>query len=243
MMHYALIGYPLGHSFSKKYFTEKFEREHIDAVFSNFSLETLDEWPVKVEEYAISGFAVTIPHKRSVIPLLHEASEAVQAMNACNCVVVSNGKWYGHNTDVIGFERSFFPLVKPPHTKALLLGTGGAASAVQYVLERKGIAFKFVSRTPGNDRLTYRDLNEDLLQEYKIIINCSPVGTYPDIDEAPAIPYDSITSDHYLYDLIYNPGETRFLKLGAEKKATVKNGYEMLALQAEENWKIWNAIP
>ncbi|MBC8032777.1 MAG: shikimate dehydrogenase, partial [Chitinophagaceae bacterium] len=225
---------------SRKYFSGKFKEENIDARFDNYSLETLDSLPALVRQQNISGFAITIPHKKNIIPYLHYRSNAVSQMNACNCVRVKEGKWYGYNTDITGFENSFLPLLKPYHTKALVLGTGGAAAAVEYVLKKQLIPFKRVSRSKKEHSLTYEDLDESLMDSYKIIINCSPVGTFPAVEEAPAIPYQFLKSEHYLYDLIYNPTETLFLKKGKEKQATVKNGYEMLVLQAEENWKIWN---
>ncbi len=241
MRKFGLLGFPLSHSFSRKYFTEKFNREGIDAVFDNYSLEALDTLPSIVAADRIEGFAITIPHKRNILPLLQWRSPEVIEMNACNCVRVDGNRWSGYNTDVTGFEKSFLPLKKDYHDKALVLGTGGAAAAVQYVLNKLGIAFKTVSRTHNDDHLAYSDLDAAVMDSYKVIINCSPVGTYPAIGECPAIPYALITPEHYLYDLIYNPEETLFLQHGKEKKATIKNGYEMLMIQAEENWKIWNA--
>lgn len=243
MKRYGLIGYPLEHSFSKKYFTEKFEKEGIDAGFENFSLETLDQLPAIIEKAQVSGFAITIPHKKNIIPYLHWASDAVREMKACNCVCVRGEGWYGHNTDITGFEKSFIPLLQPQHRKALVLGTGGASAAVQYCLKKLDIPFIVVSRNPADNNLKYEDLDKKIMDEYRVIINCTPVGTFPHIGEAPALPYRWIGSAHYLYDLIYNPAETLFLQYGREKGGTVKNGYEMLELQAEENWRIWNTNP
>jgi shikimate dehydrogenase len=240
MRTFGLIGFPLSHSFSKKYFTEKFKEEGIDAVFNNYSIETLETLTGIVEEQQLDGFAITIPHKRSILPFLYRKSDAVEAMGACNCVLIKDLKWYGYNTDVLGFERSFLPLIEPHHTKALVLGTGGAASAVEFTLKKLGIFYKYVSRTKKQDNLTYDELDATLMDEYKVIINCSPVGTYPNTGEAPFIPYQFITPAHYLFDLVYNPEVTLFLQKGKEQGATIKNGYEMLVLQAEENWKIWN---
>lgn len=240
MRRFGLIGFPLSHSFSKKYFTEKFARENIDAAFDNYSLENLDTLKETMAANHIKGFAITIPHKKNVIPFLDHADATVLEMNACNCVRISNGKWYGFNTDVLGFEQSFVPLLQAQHSKALVLGTGGAAAAVQFVLKKLGISFTNVSRTKKDNALIYEEVDEAVLYEHTIIINCTPTGTFPKVEEAPSLPYEFITSSHYLYDLIYNPGETLFLKRGRENGATVKNGYEMLVLQAEENWKIWN---
>jgi shikimate dehydrogenase len=240
MKRYGLIGYPLGHSFSKKYFTAKFSKEHISASFENYSLESLENIRALMESEDIQGFAITIPHKRNILSYLDDRSPEVVEMNACNCVSIRQNKWYGHNTDIIGFERSFRPLLKPEHRQALILGTGGAAAAVQYVLKKLAIPFIQVSRTPGNGVLGYTDLDAEIMDAYRIIINCTPVGTFPHTDAAPPLPYAALTRHHFLYDLIYNPSETLFLKYGREKQATVKNGYEMLELQAEENWRIWN---
>jgi shikimate dehydrogenase len=170
----------------------------------------------------LQGFAITIPHKKNIIPYLTSSSKAVQQIGACNCVKISNGNLYGFNTDVVGFKQSFVQQLQPHHTKALVLGTGGAAAAVLFVLEELGITYKLVSRQKIDSYLLYEEVNKEILDEYSIIINCSPVGTYPNVNEAPAIPYEFLTSKHYLYDLVYNPPLTAFL------------------LQAEENWKIWN---
>jgi shikimate dehydrogenase len=239
---YGLLGYPLSHSFSKKYFDEKFAKENItDAVFENFSLESIELLNEILQRKELQGFAITIPYKRDVISFLHESTDAVKKMNACNCVKINNGKLFGFNTDVIGFEKSFKKYLQPHHTRALILGTGGASSAVEFALRKLNITYKFVSRNRKENQLGYEDLNEEILQEYTVIINASPLGTYPATDECPAIPYSFISSKHYLFDLVYNPYETKFLRLGKERGATIQNGYDMLVLQAEENWKIWNS--
>lgn len=240
---YGLIGYPLSHSFSQKYFTEKFEREGIDAVFHAFSIPSIDDLHEVLKAHPLlQGFAITIPYKRAVIKFLDNASNAVQQMNACNCVKIRQGKLYGYNTDVIGFEKSFIKYLQPYHTNVLILGTGGASSAVEFVLEKLNMHYCFVSRKKDEAKniLSYDDLNEELLSKYKVIINCTPLGTYPNVDEAPDIPYHLLTPQHYLFDLVYNPAKTKFLSLGEQQGATIENGYEMLVLQAEENWKIWN---
>ncbi len=241
---YGLIGYPLSHSFSQKYFTEKFEREGIpDAVFHVFVIPSIDKLPQLLKEHPLlKGFSITIPYKRSVIEYLDGVSTAVKEMNACNCVKIKEGKLYGYNTDIVGFKESFVKHLKPYHTKTLILGTGGASSAVEFVLKKLHINYIFVSRKKdaAKNIAGYADVNEALLQEYKIIINTTPLGTYPDVNDAPNIPYHLLTPQHYLFDLVYNPAKTKFLALGEQQGATIQNGYEMLVLQSEENWKIWN---
>lgn len=245
MREYGLIGYPLSHSFSQKYFTEKFEKEGInDAVFHAFSIPAIDDFKGVLQQHPnLKGFAITIPYKRAVLPFLHHVTDAVRQMDACNCVKIEGGILTGYNTDVLGFEKSFVQKLGPNHTKALVLGTGGAASAVQYVLEKLGIPYRLVSRTAdaAGNTLGYNQVNEAVLAEHNIIINCTPLGTYPKTDEAPPIPYQYLTPHHYLFDLVYNPPVTRFLQYGIDAGAVTKNGYDMLVLQAEENWKIWNS--
>jgi shikimate dehydrogenase len=241
---YGLIGYPLGHSFSKKYFTNKFEKENLeDCFFELFPLENILEFPSLIDAYpTLHGLAVTIPYKESVIPFLDHLNYKARQIGAVNCITIRSGVLTGYNTDVIGFEKSFTPLLQPQHTKALVLGTGGASKAVQYVLKALKLPFKIVSRVADNrsDIIAYTDLTNQLIQEYPIIINCSPVGMGNLQEAKPALPYQYLTPGHYLYDLIYQPEETLFLQEGKLKGATIKNGYEMLVLQAEENWKIWN---
>jgi shikimate dehydrogenase len=241
---YGLIGYPLSHSFSQKYFTEKFHRDGInDAVFHAFPIPTIDYLPHVIEEHPLlKGFAVTIPYKREVMQYLNGQTEAVEKMNACNCVCIRHGKLFGYNTDVIGFEQSFIRYLRPHHTKALILGTGGASSAVAFVLDKLHIDYRYVSRHRDEDRqiLGYADLDANMLGLYDIIINCTPLGTYPKVEEAPEIPYQLLTEKHYLFDLVYNPAKTKFLALGEQQGAAIQNGHDMLILQAEENWKLWN---
>lgn len=242
---FGLIGYPLSHSFSQKYFTAKFEKEGInDAVFHAFSIPSINDLHDVLSNHPLlKGFAITIPYKREVIPFLHKASVEVVKMNACNCVQIKNGRLFGHNTDAIGFERSFIKLLKPYHKKALILGTGGASSAVAFALQKLQIGYKFVSRIQDESKsiLSYNNLNKLLPGEYNIVINCTPLGTYPRVEEAPDIPYHLLSDQHYLFDLVYNPAKTKFLAYGEERGATIQNGYEMLVLQAEENWHIWNS--
>lgn len=240
---YGLIGYPLGHSFSKKYFTEKFIREGIaDCSYENFAIETIDELKnVLIQNPNICGFNITIPHKQSVLPFLTDSSNLPEGLSACNCIKIVKGKLIGYNTDVTGFEKSLLQKLQPQHTKALVLGNGGAAEAVKFVLNKLGIPFKIVSRKLHSDSdLCYADVNEAVMQEHLLIINTTPLGTFPDVDECPAIPYQFTTPEHYLFDLVYNPSKTLFLKKGEEVGAAIKNGADMLEIQAEESWKIWN---
>lgn len=241
MNKYGIIGFPLTHSFSQKYFTQKFIDEKIDdCVFEKFEIPDISGVETLIKAKDLKGFCITIPYKKNILPYLFESTDAVRQIGACNCVKIADGKLYGFNTDVVGFEKSFTPHLKPHHTKALILGTGGAAAAIEFVLQKLHIGYRFVSRNKTEDNFSYEALNKDILDEYSIIINCTPLGTFPQTDEAPALPYQFITSGHYLYDLVYNPPLTKFLSLGKEKGATIRNGYEMLVLQAEENWKIWN---
>lgn len=241
MRQFGLIGYPLGHSFSKKYFSEKFIQEEItDAGYENYPIASISEFPNVLQTPGLQGLNVTIPYKEQVIPYLDELSPVVQNIGACNCIKIHQGKSIGYNTDVVGFQHSFQPLLKAHHTHALVLGTGGAAKAVQYVLTKLGIEYKLVSRKSISEGFAYADLNEDILTKYTVIINTTPLGTFPNTEEAPAIPYDYITQQHYLYDLVYNPPLTKFLSMGKENGAMIKNGSDMLILQAEESWRIWN---
>ena len=243
MKTFGIIGFPLSHSFSQRYFTQKFIDEGIDdAVFVNFPIDKIDDLPQLVQATPeLKGLAVTIPYKKQVLPYLQSASDAVITMGASNCITVRDGKLYGYNTDVIGFEKSFITHLQPHHSKALLLGRGGASAAVDFVLRKLNIDFKIVSRTAKSEGvMQYEDVDEEALKEYTIIINSTPLGTYPNIDEAPSIPYQYLTSKHYLFDLVYNPPLTKFLALGQKQGAIIQNGYDMLTIQAEENWKIWN---
>ncbi|BAV04137.1 shikimate dehydrogenase [Filimonas lacunae] len=242
MRTFGILGYPLTHSFSQGYFREKFEKEGIaDAEFQLFSYpEIASVRDILATEKNLEGFCITIPHKKSILSFLHETSEVVQDMGACNCVRIKEGKLIGYNTDVVGFEQSFAPLLQPHHQQGLILGTGGAAAAVEYILKKRGIAYKFVSRTKTVDNLTYDELSPEVMEAYTVVVNCTPLGTYPNIEQYPDIPYALLTDRHYLYDLVYNPPLTQFLAKGQQQGAAVKNGHDMLLIQAEENWKIWN---
>jgi len=244
MPQYGLVGYPLGHSFSKKYFTEKFEREGLAGLsYENFAIPSIDEFPEILRRHPeLRGLNVTIPYKEAVLQFLDEKDEIVQQAGACNCIRIENGKLIGFNTDVPGFQRSLEMLLQPHHKQALILGTGGASKAVRFVLERQGIQSRFVSRKadPSKEILGYEDLGPDILQAFTLIVNTTPVGTFPNVDESPAIPYSLLTAKHYCYDLVYNPDETAFLRQAKAMGAAVKNGRDMLEIQAEEGWRIWN---
>lgn len=247
MQLYGLLGYPLGHSFSARYFAEKFEREHIDAEYRNFEFDTIEKaMQHLMAQPNLIGFNVTIPYKQAIMPYLDSLSSEAAAIGAVNVVCVKhdkNGKitLHGCNSDVVGFSDSIRPLLRPEvHTQALVLGTGGASKAVMHGLKKMNISPIYVSRTPATGRLTYNELTPKVMNDYKVIVNCSPVGMYPKVDACPAIPYELLTPDHLLYDLVYNPLETLFMKRGAAQGAIVKNGLEMLHLQADAAWQMWH---
>jgi shikimate dehydrogenase len=240
-MRFGLIGKTLKHSFSRSYFTEKFITENItDCVYDNFELSRIEELPQLLHTHPdLKGFNITIPYKEQIIPFLNGKNEMVAGTGACNCVKLVNGKLYGFNTDVIGFRKTLEVRLKPSHKKALVLGTGGASKAVQYALKQLGIPFLLVSRQPAAGLITYNNLGKDILSEYALLINTTPMGMYPDVDNYPPLPYEYLTPEHFLYDLIYNPEKTQFLIKGEHRGAQICNGFEMLVLQAEESWKIW----
>lgn len=240
---YGLIGYPLGHSFSKKYFTEKFANEGIaDCSYENFPIQTIDELKTVLSQNPqLCGLNITIPHKQVIFPFLNDRTNLPEGLTACNCIKIINEKLVGYNTDVTGFEKSLLSKLNGHHTNALILGNGGAAEAVKFVLNKLNINFKIVSRKLHNgSHLTYADLNETILKEHLLIVNTTPLGTFPHIEECPSVPYQFITTRHYLFDLVYNPAKTLFLQKGEEKGAAIKNGADMLEIQAEESWRIWN---
>ena len=276
MTTYGLIGYPLGHSFSRKFFTEKFEKEGIDAQYLNFEIPSIEEFPEIIKNNPeLRGLNVTIPYKQQVMQYLDDISEEAKAIGAVNVVRIERpspqpspimgretmrnagnkpdglpikgdmseglrGSLIGYNSDVIGFVESIRPLLKAHHKKALILGTGGASKAIRYGLEKKlGMKTLFVSRNAREGMITYEEVTAEVLKEYEVIVNCSPVGMYPHVDECPALPYEAMNENNLLYDLVYNPLETLFMKKGAEQGATVKNGLEMLHLQAIASWKFW----
>lgn len=234
MRHFGLIGHPLGHSFSKAYFTEKFEREGLDCAYDNYDTEDLSS----IRKSNLNGFNVTIPYKETIISYLDELDPVAAEVGAVNTVkVLADGRLKGYNTDIIGLEK----IISLTTTEsALILGTGGASKAVQYVLKKNNISFQLVSRDPNKGNFTYQDSTPTIIRSHLLIINATPVGMAPNFDEAPALPYDYITPKHTLFDLIYNPEETLFLKQGKSHGATTINGLTMLYAQAEASWKIWN---
>lgn len=238
---FALVGRNISYSFSKDYFSKKFKNEFIlDAEYVNFDLQTIDDLPEKINENSnLVGMNVTIPYKKEIIPFLTEIDSIAAQIGAVNVVKKTEKGLIGFNTDYYGFLNSLQPVLKKHHTKALILGTGGASGAVAYALKNLGIAFKFVSRTPKNEQFSYADLSYEIMNNFSIIINCTPSGTYPNTNDSPAIPYQFLTHKHLLYDLIYNPEKTTFLKKGEEKGASIINGQKMLVLQAEKSWEIW----
>ena len=239
---YGIIGYPLGHSFSRGFFTEKFAREQIEAQYMNFEIPNVEMLrDVLNENPELRGLNVTLPYKTAVIPLLDELSDDARNIGAVNVIRVRNGYLKGFNSDIIGFMGSIRPLLQPHHKKALILGTGGASRAIRVGLTQLGLQWKHVSRSAREDMFTYSELSPEILHEYEVIVNCSPVGMYPHVDESPAIPYESLTDRNLLFDCVYNPESTQFMQRGAQQGATVKNGLEMLHLQAIASWEFWNS--
>jgi len=240
MRHFGIIGYPLLHSFSAKYFNEKFATEHIDAEYSLYPLEE-NEWHkedgkrIKELMDTLDGMNVTLPYKQTIIPYLDHLDETAEAIGAVNVVY----KHVGYNTDCLGFMASIRPLLRTFDKKALVLGTGGASKAVCFGLRKLGIEPTLVSRTPVNGILGYKDLSAEVIAEHSIIVNCTPLGMLPDVDTCPDIPYELIRDQHLLFDCVYNPEETLFLRKGKAQGATIRNGIEMLVGQAQAAWKIW----
>ena len=242
---FGLLGKNISYSFSKGYFTEKFNKLHLnDNEYVNFDIPTIQNLPETIQKTTnIKGMNVTIPYKVEVIPFLDDLDDTAKKIGAVNTIkFTEQGTLKGYNTDVVGFENSIKPFFKSHHQKALILGTGGASKAVAYALTKNNISYKFVSRTPTEEnQISYDAITEELLNEYHIIINCTPLGTSPNTEKCPSIPYQYINKKHLMYDLIYNPAVTTFLQKGLDNGATIKNGLEMLELQAEESWRIWNA--
>jgi shikimate dehydrogenase len=259
MKKYGLIGFPLGHSFSQKYFTEKFEREGLDDYkYELFPLENIsDVQELITANPDLVGINVTIPHKIGIMYYLDKVTPEAKAIDAVNCIKIINQKpvesfftgeftsmkvrLEGYNTDAYGFEMSLKPLLKKHHNKALILGSGGASRAVAFVLSKLHIDYKIVSRKASRKQIKYAQIDKSMMNEYTLIVNTTPLGMSPDVKSCPDIPYEYITEKHLLYDLIYNPDETEFMKRGNEKGATTKNGEEMLHLQADKAWEIWNS--
>ena len=242
---YGLIGYPLTHSFSEQYFSGKFAREGlVDCAFKAFPITSIHDLPVLLKANCLlKGLNVTIPYKEQVLQYVTTLSDEVKIIGAANTIKISGDNLVAFNTDIIGFEKSFVELLKPHHKKALVLGTGGASKAVQFVLKKLNIEFLLVSRNESlkSNLINYSNLTEEIMRQYQVIINCTPSGMWPNDNDCPDIPYNFITPDHYVFDLIYKPAKTLFLKKAEEQGATIKNGYEMLIIQAEESWKLWNS--
>ena len=243
MKRFGLIGKTLKHSFSKTYFEKKFAEEGInDCNYENFELPSIDQFPKLIASNPeLEGLNITIPYKEEVTQFLNFKNEIVKQIGACNCIKIINSELYGYNTDVIAFKESLQKKLQPFHKCALVLGSGGASKAVQYALEQLGIDYLIVSRHKKENQLGYEDAGEDTIKGHQIIINTTPLGMYPNVDQDPPIPYNALTSRHLLYDLTYNPPKTKFLKQGEAKGAQIINGYEMLVAQAEESWRIWNS--
>ena len=247
MKKYGLLGYPLTHSFSKRFFTEKFEKESIGSSYENFEIDTIGKFPDVVKNNPeIVGFNVTIPYKEQVIRFLDELSDPAREIGAVNTIRVkrngSNIYLKGFNTDTYGFENSLSPLLKDYHKKALILGTGGASKALKYVLDKLGINYISASIEELKEKeIRYEDIDKEMMKERLLIINATPLGTYPKVDTFPNIPYEYITKKHLLFDLVYNPEVTQFMAKGLAQGATVKNGYDMLLGQAQKSYEIWNS--
>lgn len=244
MRYFGLIGKPLVHSFSQRYFTQKFQEESIDAAYGLYELDKIEDLKQLCQQKSFSGLNVTIPYKQSVLPYLSEFDETARAVGAVNVIkfVRRSGEVVlkGYNSDVIGFHDSLVPLLRPYHKRALVFGTGGASKAVEYVLRRLGIEVQLVSRQAKDSVLSYEQITPEVLQSYQLLVNATPLGTFPHVDTCVDIPYQNITNKHLLYDLVYNPQETLFLRYGKERGAQVMNGYAMLRGQAEAAWEIWN---
>lgn len=241
MKKFGLIGKNISYSFSRKFFQEKFNHLQIDATYENFDLQHIEELKLVLQKNkSLNGLNVTIPYKESILPFLDELSPEAQQIQAVNTIKISNNQLIGYNTDAFGFMKSLFPILEKQHTHALILGTGGASKAVANALKSMGIEYRFVSRNPQQQDLAYADLDETIIQEHQLIINCTPVGTHPKVKESPALPYQFLESSHLLYDLVYNPPITEFLAKGKIRGCSIYNGKKMLEYQAERAWQIWN---
>ncbi len=246
---FGLIGYPLGHSFSAQYFNDKFSREHIAANYQTYPMPDINRFPELCRQHTFCGLNVTFPHKENILSFLDELSPEAAAIGAVNVIRFADNKRIGYNTDTIGFRLSIAQQLQPKHTAALILGTGGAAKAVQFALRNLGLTTLFVSRNPQhtslrpNDKqqcITYGDITQDTINRHHLIVNCTPLGMEPHTDTCPPIPYHWLTPEHILYDVIYNPQETLFLRHGREQQCHTINGLQMLYAQAQAAWNIWN---
>ncbi len=239
---YGLLGRDIGYSFSKGFFTEKFTKENLDCEYSNFDLKQIESFKEVINDPSIQGLNVTIPYKEEVVSYLDNLDTVAKEIGAVNVIKFEKDKKLtGFNSDYYGFTEALKPLLNKSIKKALILGTGGASKAIAYALDKLGITHTFVSRNPDFNELSYIDLDEDIMNEYRLVINCTPLGTHPNIEDFPNIPYEYITENHVFFDLIYNPAETTFMKKGKEKGAKVSNGLQMLILQAQKSWEIWNS--
>lgn len=245
MVQFGLLGKKLSHSFSKKYFEEKFQKLNLrDFSYSNFEMDSNSDFPNLLKQHPyLNGLNVTVPYKESIIPYLTDLTPEAKEIAAVNCIKFVDGKAIGHNTDWYGFRLSIKPFLEPQHNRALILGTGGSSKAIAYALKQIGVEYYFVTSSAKRklpNTFYYSELNPIILKQFLLIINCTPLGMYPNLNESPNIPYDYITVNHLVYDLIYNPEETLFLKQCKAKGATTINGLSMLQLQAEKSWEIWN---
>lgn len=238
---FGLLGRNISYSFSQGYFTQKFKDLGLENhSYENFDLQSIEEFPLVLQQENLKGLNVTIPYKQEVIPFLDELDSKAAKIGAVNTIQLTQNGLKGFNTDAYGFQVSLQPFLKPHHTHALILGTGGASKAVKFVLEEMGIQTIYVSRSSKEGQLTYDDLNQEIMEQNTLIVNCTPLGTFPKVEDRPALPYTFIGRQHLLYDLIYNPEKTAFLKQGEIQGATICNGLEMLKGQAEKAWEIWN---
>ncbi|MBT8320131.1 MAG: shikimate dehydrogenase [Eudoraea sp.] len=240
---FGLVGRNIAYSFSRGYFKEKFLKMGLKQYrYDNFDLEDISQFSELIEENPdLVGLNVTIPYKESIIPYLKVLDPVATAIGAVNTIKIASEGLLGYNTDAYGFEQALLPFLKPHHRQALILGTGGASKAVAYVLKKLQIAYRFVSRKPGSDHLNYEDLDQETIRTHYLIINCTPLGTWPETAAKPRIPYDSLNNKHLLFDLIYNPEKTTFLKEGEKRGSRISNGGKMLELQADKSWEIWNS--
>lgn len=239
---YGLLGKNISYSFSKGYFTEKFKKLELkDHSYENFDIQTISEFPNIIQKNRLKGLNVTIPYKEQILSFLDEIDEKAKKIGAVNTIKFAENGLHGFNTDIFGFEESIKPFLEAHHNKALILGTGGASKAIRFVLEELGITYNYVSRSSNPTTLNYSLLDKPILEEHTVIINCTPLGTFPEIQNKPNIPYQYLNKNHLLFDLVYNPLKTKFLRLGEEKGALVCNGLKMLELQADKSWEIWNS--
>lgn len=243
ILRFGLIGKSLEHSFSPQYFAQKFKSLELGHTYQKIEVSDLTNIREVVKNLRLNGFNVTIPFKENILSQLDELSAEATSIGAVNCVAIKDNQWIGHNTDIGGFEKSILPFLENHYPRALIIGTGGASKAVAHVLENKGIQVFFLSRNPHqNNHLDYQSIDASSLIHFPLIINCTPIGTWPAVDELPSLPYNGLTQSHYLFDLIYNPSVTKFMKEGIKVGCQVQNGLRMLEIQADLSWEIWNKL-